>query len=157
MVLVNFLYLLPCLDLIKSLAAFKALEALVHVAEDEHADKIVMVTQDIVCASTNENAVALFGDIAHGLKLRRYDLHIKAEVFVQTVAACVEDKCGHALFIEGVNEVSAEVGVICSFVYDLLVVSLVVELFGEKSCDLPTAGSMLSADGNYHMPCPLFC
>ena len=68
-ILIDFLDLLACLSLIKTLTLLKALDARVGVAEDKDTDHIIPVVEDIVGAATDEDAVFLGCDLADRVEL----------------------------------------------------------------------------------------
>lgn len=101
---IDLLDLLASLSLVKTLALLKALDASVHIAEDEDADNVVSVVKDIVGAAPDEDAVLLRCNVADRVELSGNDLHIETEILVQAVAAGVEKESRHALFVVCVDE-----------------------------------------------------
>ena len=91
-ILINFLDLLACLSLIKTLTLLKAFDARVGVAEDKYADNIVSVVEDIVGAATDEDAVFLGCDLADRVELCGNYLHVQTEILIQAIAACVQQE-----------------------------------------------------------------
>lgn len=122
-ILIDFLDFLACLSLIKTLTLLKAFDARIGVAEDKYADNIVSVVEDIVGAATDEDAVFLGCDLADRVELCGNYLHVQTEILIQAIAACMQQESGHALFVVCVNELAAEVGVLCRLVNDLFVVA----------------------------------
>ena len=51
----------------------------------------------------------------------------------------MQQESGHALFVVCVNELAAEVGVLCRLVNDLFVVAFDAKLLCQKSCYLSAA------------------
>ena len=62
----------------------------------------------------------------------------------------MEHERAHPLFVIGVYEVTAEIGMLCRLVNDLLIVALDSQLLSQEPRDLPAARAVLSADGYYH-------